>query len=724
VKLSVYKDGQKIQDFEFGPEQKSIKLGRDKSSTLLLDHKRVSRTHAEISSVDGIFKIQKRSDYDALYLNGDSIESAELRSGDQISIPPFAITVIYERAHTIHIGSSASSPETLTAAAPEIDLALGDNVSEVAPVEDEATKDFSPNLEEFSFSEEKPASAPAEQDPLSFSDGGDFSNNEENQSFNDDSSLVENNEFAMEESEGDKTSVLTGFANYRLEIHGEFAPFDDYTLEEGETLIGRDPTKAKIVLKDPEVSSLHAKIFKKKALCTIEDLQSGNGTLLNGKRINKASLENGDEIVIGSTTFTVKVLSSLLENEKERLMPVEANQEIEVEEIVEVLNDDSVSSGEGFGEFGKSAPEEKSILKNPEKRKKLIYGVVVVLLGFLLFSEDEDPKKKNAVKKDEKKNYLIETEATPGASKDPNKKELTPEDYEYLEPRYLNAKNLFDNGRYDEALRELENVFRRTDQYKNARQLEELSKQGLAKLEEIERKKREEIEDRKRKIKVQELLKKASDAVDKKEILLAENLFGQISKLDPENTEVESLRSSLENWKRDEEAKKLAEAAKIAERERKTKQFQDAKAYYNRGEWYNSVNKLEAFMRIKGMDEDFLREAQQLLNESKAKLKDLVDPLVGKARSLKESQDLKGVYQAYVEVLKFDPSNEEALNEIAKIRDELINRAKTIYREAIIAESMSLFDEAKDKFKEVMQISPEDSDYHKKAKDKLKQYLE
>ena len=49
---------------------------------------------------------------------------------------------------------------------------------------------------------------------------------------------------------------------------------------------------------------------------------------------------------------------------------------------------------------------------------------------------------------------------------------------------------------------------------------------------------------------------------------------------------------------------------------------------------------------------------------------------------------------------------------------------KRIYREAIIAESLSLFGDAKEKFLEVQQISPTDSEYYKKASEKLKNYLE
>src|SRR5690606_15681225 len=93
--------------------------------------------------------------------------------------------------------------------------------------------------------------------------------------------------------------------------------------------------KCQIVLNDPEVSGVHAIIRKTLINCILEDQNSSNGTILNGERINKAELTNGDNFQIGSTIFSVQIKSDLLEAEQDILMPVEDNQEIEVEEVVE-----------------------------------------------------------------------------------------------------------------------------------------------------------------------------------------------------------------------------------------------------------------------------------------------------------------------------------------------------------------------------------------------------
>jgi len=59
-----------------------------------------------------------------------------------------------------------------------------------------------------------------------------------------------------------------------------------------------------LVLEDPYASSYHAKLFFKGDEIVLEDLESTNGTMLNGEKLSgKAFLASGDEISIGSVSF-------------------------------------------------------------------------------------------------------------------------------------------------------------------------------------------------------------------------------------------------------------------------------------------------------------------------------------------------------------------------------------------------------------------------------------
>ncbi len=84
---------------------------------------------------------------------------------------------------------------------------------------------------------------------------------------------------------------------------GEFAGAE-YALSAEETLIGRNPT-TDITLLDESISREHAIVACDAATGSfaIEDLQSTNGTRVNGKPVRSATLADGDEIQVGHTRF-------------------------------------------------------------------------------------------------------------------------------------------------------------------------------------------------------------------------------------------------------------------------------------------------------------------------------------------------------------------------------------------------------------------------------------
>ena len=77
-----------------------------------------------------------------------------------------------------------------------------------------------------------------------------------------------------------------------------------FELNGGETLIGRNPG-TDITLLDEGISREHAIVLyeDEQDRYVIEDLQSTNGTKVNGKRVRSQALAPGDEIQIGHTRF-------------------------------------------------------------------------------------------------------------------------------------------------------------------------------------------------------------------------------------------------------------------------------------------------------------------------------------------------------------------------------------------------------------------------------------
>jgi pSer/pThr/pTyr-binding forkhead associated (FHA) protein len=592
----------------------------------------------------------------------------------------------------------------------------------------------------FSLSEEGEEGTDSGDEELFGEDSGDgFDDNDSEDVQEDGFDEGYDEAYEVDSIDDDKTQVITAFAKFELEIFGELAPFDKFVVDKAETIIGRDSEKCDIVLNDPEVSGQHAILKKSNITCIIEDLNSGNGTLLNGERINKASLTNNDEFIIGSTTFTVHVVSELSKQEEGRLMPVEENQIVEVEEIVEVSEEDADKTGvrqltaENNGQFDMQTASSseslfsKDALADPAKRKKLIYLVIGLIVVWILLEPEETIKK--PAKQKGKEARLLSKDKKSKKNNSKLSRKFNKEEIEFLEGTYLLAKEFIDQGKYRGALTELDKIQLKLKQanvidYKQTSTLKEVAKQGLAKLEEMERKQQAEIDRKQRVAKVKELVIRAKQAVKDRKSDASEAYFSQILELDPDNFDVPQLKIEIEAWKRKQDRIAIEKAQKIADRKRMVDKLAPGKAFYLKEEWYKAIFKLEDFLRLKQMDEDLVTDASKMLSESKKILNDIVNPLIGKARSLSEGQDLKGAYEVYGEILEADPTHDEALNEMNAIREKLTIRSRKIYREALISESLSLFNDAKEKFQEVQQIAPSDSDYYKKATAKLKDYLD
>ncbi|HET9792815.1 MAG TPA: sigma 54-interacting transcriptional regulator [Thermoanaerobaculia bacterium] len=75
-----------------------------------------------------------------------------------------------------------------------------------------------------------------------------------------------------------------------------------FLLAEGETSIGRDPAST-VAVGDASVSRRHAVVRGAGATPTIVDLDSLNGTFVNGVPVRERVLESGDEVRIGSSVF-------------------------------------------------------------------------------------------------------------------------------------------------------------------------------------------------------------------------------------------------------------------------------------------------------------------------------------------------------------------------------------------------------------------------------------
>lgn len=765
MKLTVLKDNIKVSEVDFsemvdGVNEAHFFIGRAQHCHVSLDEQVFSREHAEVIYENDKWILKQLSDFRPVVVNGSIQKEFNLKNGDLIQLDRFSMNVdieekaeqIFENTATVALSENSPSLEKEEIELSEqedfeekIEINQGNNEGDELGIEisDENPDGSDEESEEgdgLNLDENESSFNIGEEDEFNVDSELDSSETEEEGSDGIEASSVDmtidldsdfdgeydnteqdgyDDEYGVEEYDDDRTQVVGSFASFSLHLFGEYAPYDVYNLVDGKNVIGRNSEKCQIVLKDPEVSGVHAQVVKVGSNIRLEDLDSGNGSLLNGKRVNESDLSSGDEFLIGSTSFTLKISSNQMSEARSTLMPVDTNQEIEVEEIVEVEED---IEGVG-GDFSSSGGQSLFSVENLKKHWIKIVGGVFILL--MLLPED----KKTAKPKKGAKQTTTLTKKSDDAKDRPRpkavkQKELTSEELDYLESVYTLGRKFFEQGKYNQAIIEFEKIFNITNDYKEARQRYAFAKQGLKELEELERKRVQEEEKKRRLKKVEKLVKEAEKATKERKVKLAESLFNQIYELDPDNYDVNRLKLDLKAWEDEKKRKALEKEAKIAERKRQVNLLKPGKNLYTREKWYLAIIELEKFTKKKDIDEDLMKEGVRYLKESRSNLKKITDSLVGRARSLKEGNDLKGAFSYYKKILKHDPSFEESLNEIGKISEILEKRAKKIYREGLVYESLTLLVEAKEKFQEVLQVSPEGSEYHSKAEEKLKNYFD
>ncbi len=81
----------------------------------------------------------------------------------------------------------------------------------------------------------------------------------------------------------------------------------EYLISAAERYLGRD-TANDVVMDDEEVSARHARISFVDGTFWVEDLQSTNGTFVNGERIReRTKLQNEDLVKIGKTLLQFRI---------------------------------------------------------------------------------------------------------------------------------------------------------------------------------------------------------------------------------------------------------------------------------------------------------------------------------------------------------------------------------------------------------------------------------
>ncbi len=103
----------------------------------------------------------------------------------------------------------------------------------------------------------------------------------------------------------------------------------EFVFDQQSVVIGRTP-ECDVILYDAGVSRRHARIFDEGAGFQIEDLGSSNGTVVNGSKVSKQPLKDGDSIILGPVRFTFAAVAGDLPAEPSTEIAEEGGQHTRV----------------------------------------------------------------------------------------------------------------------------------------------------------------------------------------------------------------------------------------------------------------------------------------------------------------------------------------------------------------------------------------------------------
>ena len=708
MKLEVFQNGQLLQEVPLNGDETSHELwvGRDEGCLIRLDDRAISRKHATLRATGMGVEFEKKSKFGWVKVNGSESSQALLKDGDYLELGPFEIRVKSELNSSKNKISEVTVPVTPTEPLMEIPVPVEVSHQDVNPpsVEEPMHSVVDP-IPDFSLQH----AAPMEQQT--------------------------NSNFDLNSTSQDgATKVFTVPDRMRgLLMFGEGAAnFTQYEIADNEIAIGRS-TQCHIVLEDKRSSRKHALIKRDGLKYALKDLGSANGTLVNGSRVDEHELQSGDQIQIGETVFTFRLVQNDYEQKKAEFIPVPQQEMGSAPGPLQDYSDFS-SPISSLNSVFEPAPDAAPMFEAPPEPKKsligkfldryramntkqqVIYGAVILTAVWFLMQDDSTPppakllndQKKTAKKEDKK----------PGAG--PTLQSLTPEQRNYIETQYQMGFDLYKNREYDKALLELSKIFGLVQDYKQAREIEEFARVGKRKLEAQEEERKRKDAEKQAQIKLKSMIEQAGFLMDKKRFKEAEALFPEIELIQPENVAVTEWRKQImgeaERLDREREEKK-----RIADLHRQTwADFQEVRGLEAKKQYYDALDQLDELAERPLKDHKLIKAIQDEMKKIEDQITAERDPLLAQAKQLEQDGKLIEAYRAYQSASVVDPVDTVSAEGMKRTQGTLTARARSIYAEGVFAESYSDLDTAEKRYREVLQVVPKEDDYYAKAQKRLK----
>jgi pSer/pThr/pTyr-binding forkhead associated (FHA) protein len=705
ITLRVFENGTEISSKVLG--EGIFRIGRSEFCDLSLASEKISRSHLEIRINEAAAYFTNMSSPGQVRLNERAKETGEIADGDELQIGPYRILVAFGEAVSELPAASAPAPELPGSSEPGGfdapgggdgfggDGGGGGGFDAPAPMEGAV-----PDIEAGGF-------APV-----------------------------------MEKSMAGSLSI--GKADTDVELKPLVAKLlftegpkkgDELLLEAYEVTFGRSK-KADVFLDDERLSRLHAKIARVGMGYRLVDLESRNGTFVNGMRILEHPLSSFDEIQIGDTKIKFLIhdviVPGLDANASTSLVdlsakPMEQTESVAMaalshEQLIEIQKE-GAGGGKLFEVPEGLLPESAAPTKKPllNRRTQMILGAVVgLLIVFLLLPGGESGKNasKDPASEVASADKLANVKIPPAMPKE--FAELSEDVARSVEGHYNSALKAADVQDFDAAVSHLKSIHEYLPFYKKSRELlEKYAKK-------VKEKQIAEASEKAKNDEKQELSMLLQDGVEylkEGDFARAGEAFNSAIVIDPTNPIAAKGLRAADAKVRDMEQLPPEVDPELEKKKAVLDLFQRALAALQQKHYQEAINTADQVRKIelKG-DTQYLNEAKQIIDQAKILQKEEFEPFLISAKEKFAEGDFNESRNLCEEMLKKDDSYEEARECVIKAKKSLNRLAKEAYTHGYILESMNRIEEAKQYWNRAKNYVRPGDDYFDKVTKKLEYY--
>lgn len=755
--------------------EKEISIGRGEGNVIRLEDRAVSRKHAVVRKTAEGVHIEKQSDFAPIRLNGVECTRALLKEGDVVEIGPYRMR--------LDLPKEAAKPAPLAAAPvvaeprrdPEATVAIPDaevHTPDPMPTESLALGEVggSPSIGDFTgqISAEGLGAAPDLAQPIEADSAGADAGSKDpgtnifgaagesadplpldidlGSTAPIDEPAAAPEEVSLQPFDEDaKTRVVSSDVKARVEIADGMANVTSLPLAKAETVLGRG-RECDVILNDKKSSRKNTVIVRDGNHFRVRDLDSSNGTYVNGQPVKDVELSADDVIRVGDVEIRFIADSAEYEKRKAQFASVEA--------VPPSVAEPGYLSSEGLSPFTAPLPSTPVGFQAPfgapvaapapapvaPAPRKGIFGIidkyirnfgslkpmqkVLVILSAALFLswyfEDElgltEPPKAPV------KVVQKTADGKPAAPTDYDG--LPPEKKAQIDDAIRKATDFLRLQDFDKSIYEIQSrVYPILPDYKDAKDIERYAQEGKRRKEAIEEELKRKEEEAKLKERIGELEKTTRDLMAKKQYDRAKDSFAEILSIDPENANVADWKKEIEAWTEEQDRIQKEQEVQEEINKRAWDTYNEGFELHKAGKYREAIELYKKVPDLGTNDSVLIKKSATMVKTCQDSIRELREPHLKRAKEFETNGDLASAFKEYQTATEVDPSHPDGWAGMDRIRDILTERAKILYTEAVISESYSDFKSAHAKFTDILKMAPEGSLYYQRAQRKLQSYL-